>query len=163
MFLNLDFQDGLRIVDTHCHLDSEAFKDDLDETLNRAFKNGIDKIIIPGADIKDLPDAATIAHKYKNIFFAAGVHPYEIDNYDEKILRQYLCDEKCVAVGECGLDYFRFKSDLAEEIQKEKENQKRFLSHSLNLLLNLKNLLSFTQEKQIMILMRFYMGILRIL
>lgn len=80
-----------------------------------------------------------------------------------KILRQYLCDEKCVAVGECGLDYFRFKSDLAEEIQKEKENQKRFLSHSLNLLLNLKNLLSFTQEKQIMILMRFYMGILRIL
>lgn len=97
------------------------------------------------------------------IFFAAGVHPYEIDNYDEKILRQYLCDEKCVAVGECGLDYFRFKSDLAEEIQKEKENQKRFLSHSLNLLLNLKNLLSFTQEKQIMILMRFYMGILRIL
>lgn len=91
------------------------------------------------------------------------MHPYEIDNYDEKILRQYLCDEKCVAVGECGLDYFRFKSDLAEEIQKEKENQKRFLSHSLNLLLNLKNLLSFTQEKQIMIPMRFYMGILRIL
>ncbi|KAJ9870594.1 TatD family hydrolase [Campylobacter jejuni] len=138
MFLNLDFQDGLRIVDTHCHLDSEAFKDDLDETLNRAFKNGIEKIIIPGADIKDLPYAATIAHKYKNIFFAAGVHPYEIDNYDEKILRQYLCDEKCVAVGECGLDYFRFKSDLAEEIQKEKENQKKILIAQLELAIEFK-------------------------
>ncbi|EDP6568267.1 TatD family deoxyribonuclease [Campylobacter jejuni] len=138
MFLNLDFQDGLRIVDTHCHLDSEAFKDDLDETLNRAFKNGIEKIIIPGADIKDLPYAATIAHKYKNIFFAAGVHPYEIDNYDEKILRQYLCDEKCVAVGECGLDYFRFKSDLAEEIQKEKENQKKIFIAQLELAIEFK-------------------------
>ncbi len=62
------------------------------------------------------------------IFFAAGVHPYEIDNYDEKILRQYLCDEKCVAVGECGLDYFRFKSDLAEEIQKKKKIKKIFIA-----------------------------------
>ncbi len=43
-----------------------------DETLNRAFKNGIEKIIIPGADIKDLPYAATIAHKYKNIFLQQG-------------------------------------------------------------------------------------------
>ena len=70
-----------------------------------------------------MPYAATIAHKYEKIFFAAGVHPYEIDAYDEKILRQYLADEKCVAVGECGLDYFRFKSELVEEIQKE--NQKK--------------------------------------
>ncbi len=90
------------------------------------------------------------------------MHPYEIDNYDEKILRQYLCDEKCVAVGECGLDYFRFKSDLAEEIQKKKKIKKIFIAQ-LELAIEFKNLLSFTQEKQIMILMRFYMGILRIL
>ncbi len=68
MFLNLDFQDGLRIVDTHCHLDSEAFKDDLDETLNRAFKNGIDKIIIPGADIKDLPMQLQLLINIKTFF-----------------------------------------------------------------------------------------------
>ncbi|MEE6530729.1 hypothetical protein VWM68_10020, partial [Campylobacter coli] len=41
-----------------CHLDSEVFKEDLDELLKHSFDNGIEKIIIPGADIKDLPYAA---------------------------------------------------------------------------------------------------------
>ncbi|MBM0636940.1 TatD family hydrolase [Campylobacter sp. VicNov18] len=138
MFLNCDFKEGYKIIDTHCHLDSEVFKEDLDEVVNRAFKNGVEKIIIPGADMKDLPYARQIAHKYERIFFAAGVHPYEIENYDEAILKQYLHDEKCVAVGECGLDYFRFKSELAEEIEKEKEEQKKIFKAQLELAIEFK-------------------------
>ncbi len=127
MFLNLEFKDGLKIIDTHCHLDSEVFKEDLDELLKHSFDNGIEKIIIPGADIKDLPYAAELASKYENVFFAAGVHPYELEGFDEKILRAYLQDEKCVAVGECGLDYFRFKSEDLKEREKEKRSKKGFL------------------------------------
>ena len=41
MFLNLEFKDGLKIIDTHCHLDSEVFKEDLDELLKHSFDNGI--------------------------------------------------------------------------------------------------------------------------
>ncbi|HEF1031007.1 TPA: TatD family hydrolase [Campylobacter coli] len=133
MFLNLEFKDGLKIIDTHCHLDSEVFKEDLDELLRHSFDNGIEKIIIPGADIEDLPYAAELANKYKNVFFAAGVHPYELEGFDEKILRAYLQDEKCVAVGECGLDYFRFKSEDLEEREKEKEEQKRLFVAQLEL------------------------------
>lgn len=138
MFLNLEFKDGLKIIDTHCHLDSEVFKDDLDEILQHAFNNGIEKIIIPGADIKDLPRAAQIAHSYENVFFAAGVHPYELDNYNEEILRQYLQDKKCVAVGECGLDYFRFKSENLEEREQEKKTQKEFFIAQLQLAIEYK-------------------------
>lgn len=43
MFLNLEFKDGLKIIDTHCHLDSEVFKEDLDELLKHSFDNGIEK------------------------------------------------------------------------------------------------------------------------
>lgn len=138
MFLNLEFKDGFKIIDTHCHLDSEVFKDDLDEILQHAFNNGIEKIIIPGADIKDLPRAAQIAHSYENVFFAAGVHPYELDDYNEAILRQYLQDEKCVAVGECGLDYFRFKSEIVEEREQEKELQKELFIAQLQLAIEYK-------------------------
>lgn len=138
MFLNLEFQDGLKIIDTHCHLDNEAFKESLDNLLEHSFSNGIEKIIIPGADIKDLPYAVEIAQKYENVFFAVGVHPYELDDYDESVLRQYLQDKKCIAVGECGLDYFRFKSDTLEGKKREKEIQKKLFITQLELAIEYK-------------------------
>ena len=140
MFLIVEFKDEGRIIDTHCHLDDERYFDDLDELLKHSFDNGIEKIIIPAADIKDLPRACEIAHTYENIFFSAGVHPYEIKNYDEEILRHYLKDEKCVAVGECGLDYFRLENEGEKALQKRcflaqiqlaKEFKKPIIIHTL--------------------------------
>lgn len=110
------------IIDTHCHLDDERYFEDLDAVIKRSFDNGIEGILIPGADIKDLHRAQKIAHSYENIYFAAGVHPYHIEEYDEDILRDFLKDEKCIAVGECGLDYFRLPSDEIEK-NREKEHQ----------------------------------------
>jgi len=110
------------IIDTHCHLDDKRYKDDLDDVIKRAKEHGVKGFVIPGADIKDLPRAKDIAHSYDNVYFAAGVHPYNLDEFDEKILRDYLEDEKCIAVGECGLDYFRIDKENADLIkQKQKE------------------------------------------
>ena len=88
------------IIDTHCHLDDERYSTDLEEVIARASTQSIGGIVIPGADIKDLSRGQEIAHAYENIYFAAGVHPYHIEDYDEKILRKYLSDEKCIARGE---------------------------------------------------------------
>lgn len=109
----------LKIIDTHCHMDNECFYDDIDFVLNNAFENGIDKIIIPGADIKDLPRAKQISQKYEQIYYAAGVHPYEIDGFNISILQDYLNDDKCIAVGECGLDYYRHVDDYLKQKQKK--------------------------------------------
>ncbi|MCR6590584.1 TatD-related deoxyribonuclease [Campylobacter insulaenigrae] len=119
MFLDYDFKN--KIIDTHCHLDSEAYFGYLNEMLCNAFENGIDKIIIPGASLQDLPRAREIAHRYKNVYFACGVHPYDIDDFDIDILREFITDEKCVAVGECGLDYYRLKADDIKIKDKQKE------------------------------------------
>lgn len=129
MFLELEFRDEFKIIDTHCHLDSESFYDDLGEVLLHAFENGIDSIIIPGADIEDLPRAREIAHSHERVFYAAGVHPYELCTFDENILRECLKDSKCVAVGECGLDYYRLKSEDVEF----KKTQKEFFIFQLEL------------------------------
>ena len=66
------------MVDTHCHLDSQSFENDLEQVIARAYEQNVAKIIIPGADIRTLPLAQNIAHTYPNVYFAAGVHPNEI-------------------------------------------------------------------------------------
>ncbi|WP_086276820.1 TatD family hydrolase [Campylobacter vicugnae] len=122
------------IIDTHCHLDDARY-DDINSVIKNAFDNGVNKIIIPGADINDLPKAAQIANLNENIYFAAGVHPYEIEGYDEAVLRQFAKDPKCIAIGECGLDYFRLPDD---DIDGYKAKQKDAFISQINLAIELK-------------------------
>ncbi|SFV68463.1 Putative deoxyribonuclease YcfH [hydrothermal vent metagenome] len=111
------------IIDTHCHLDDDRYSKDLESVLARANRSGIEKFIIPGADPKTLERAVTLAEKYKAIYFAVGVHPYDAQNYDRTFLEKYVTHSKCVAIGECGLDYFRLPQ-TQEAIAKEKCLQK---------------------------------------
>jgi len=53
-----------------------------------------------------------------------GIHPYDIEQYDEKVLEKYINHPKCIAVGECGLDYYRLpenEEDKKSNIKKQKE------------------------------------------
>ena len=112
------------IIDTHCHLDDPRYNEDLEEVLNRAKAEGVEKFIIPGADASTLVRAVEIAEEYEDVYFAVGVHPYDIEDYDRSYLEQYVDHPKCVAIGECGLDYFRLPEG-DEAIAKEKEAQKK--------------------------------------
>jgi len=111
------------IIDTHIHLDDERYRDDLDEVLNRAREGGVERFIIPGADPATLPRAIEIAEKYADVYFAVGVHPYDMDGFEELDFEQYLHHEKCVAIGECGMDYFRLEGS-SEEKEAVKRRQK---------------------------------------
>jgi len=111
------------IVDTHCHLDDTRYSDDLDEVLQNAKKQGVEKFIIPGADPKTLKRAVEISEQYDNVYFAVGVHPYDAENYDRSYLETFVNHPKCIAIGECGLDYFRLPED-PEEVEVEKKVQK---------------------------------------
>jgi TatD DNase family protein len=111
------------IVDTHCHLDDERYNDDLEEVLKSARQKGVEKFIIPGADPKSLKRAVEIAEQYDSVYFAVGVHPYDAQNYDKNYLEKFVNHPKCVAIGECGLDYYRLPDDQ-EEINAEKKLQK---------------------------------------
>ncbi len=108
------------IIDTHIHLDDDRYQDDLEEVIKRAKEGGVKRFIIPGADPKTLPRAIEIAKQYEEVYFAVGVHPYDIDSFDEALFHKYLEHPKCVAVGECGLDYFRL-----EGTNEQKEAVKR--------------------------------------
>ncbi|MDD3462352.1 MAG: TatD family hydrolase [Sulfurospirillaceae bacterium] len=125
------------IIDTHCHLDDKQYEEDLDKVLKRAQESGVAGILIPAADINDIQRARTIAHLYSNIYFAVGIHPYHHLQYNESVLREFAKDEKCIAIGECGLDYSRLPED-ADEQSVEKEAQKRVFSLHVRLAKELK-------------------------
>ena len=78
------------MIDTHCHLDSEVFFEDVELALERAKQAGIHSFIIPGANIKDLNRAKDLAHQYPEVYFASGVHPYHLDTYSLETLKSVL-------------------------------------------------------------------------
>lgn len=116
------------IIDSHCHLDDEKFDNNLEEILLEAKNSGISDIVIPGADIKDLDKAYEISTKFDNVYFGVGVHPYYIDDFNLEILKEFIVKDKCVAVGECGLDFHQL--DKSDEIV---EKQSRIFIAQINL------------------------------
>ena len=120
------------IIDTHIHLDDKRYDEDLDEVLTRAREGGVERFIIPGADVSTLDKAVAIAEKYKDVFFSVGVHPYDKEQFDGLAFEQYVGHEKCVAIGECGLDYFRLEGTDAEK-EAEKQEQKRVFAGHIQL------------------------------
>jgi TatD DNase family protein len=97
-------------IDVHCHLTGEEYQavGGVDEVLHRARENGVEIVICSGFDLDSSKNSAGIAEKYDNVYFCAGFHPSELKKYKEGDLEEIekLCaHEKCVAVGEIGLDY----------------------------------------------------------
>ena len=94
--------------DTHAHYDDVKFDSDRDQLLASMPASGVELIVDPASDITSGERAMDIAHRFPFVYFAAGVHPHEAqeapEDYLEQVKRQ-AGDEKCVAIGEIGLDY----------------------------------------------------------
>jgi len=120
------------IIDTHIHLDDKRYDEDLDVVLDRAREGGVKRFIIPGADTTTIERAVNIAEAHKDVFFAVGVHPYDMHQFDALEFEKYVEHDKCVAIGECGLDYFRLEGSY-EEKEAEKLEQKRVFRAQIEL------------------------------
>ena len=105
-FDNLNLSE-FNIYDTHCHLDDISYMDDIESVIDEAKRAGIKRFVIPGASAKDLDRAIELSEKYEEIYFASGIHPYDVDSFDIDFIRESASRKKCVAIGECGLDYYR--------------------------------------------------------
>ena len=70
------------IIDTHIHLDDERYREDFDLMLQRAHQEGVEAFIIPGAHPGTLDRAVELSEQYENIYFAVGVHPYDMEHIE---------------------------------------------------------------------------------
>lgn len=122
------------IFDSHAHYTDKAFNDDRENMLGSLRESGICGVINCGADIESSVFSVELANKYDYIYAACGIHPEEADTVPEnhiEILKNLTTNEKCVAIGEIGLDYY-WRQDTKEK-QKELFENQILLSKELDL------------------------------
>jgi len=117
------------LIDTHCHLQMKTFKDDMDRIVDDAIVTGIEAIINVGFDVKSSEKAVELSRKYACMFAAVGIHPHDAKMYNSNTLadlNDFLNEEKVIAIGEIGLDFYRNLSP--PEVQERVFSEQLFLA-----------------------------------
>ena len=108
----------MRLIDTHCHLDFDAYDGIRDEIVREAAEAGVARIINPGVDLARSHAAIQLAATYPGVYAAVGIHPNSTADFHESALadlRALAVHPKVVAIGEIGLDYHWNDSPKAQQ------------------------------------------------
>ncbi len=116
----------MRLVDTHCHLQAEAFADDVAEVLAAAELAGVERILVPGWDEASSVAALALIDRFPRLAgVAVGVHPHAAADADAgawERLTALAADPRVVAIGETGLDFDRMFSPAAAQLANLRRN-----------------------------------------
>lgn len=126
---------NIKVIDTHCHLDMEAYSDDFDVMLANAFSGNIERIVTIGIDLRSSSDAVMIARKNPKISATIGIHPHEVESTNDsdyqglqKLHEKYSSYIK--GFGEIGLDYVKLHS--------HPDSQRKHFERQLDIAYNLR-------------------------
>ena len=106
-------------TDTHCHIYDEYY-DNIDEIYEKMQNNKIYRVINNGIDDKTNKEVLDKISKYDWMYGAIGIHPEEVDKFKEEDLDfviKHIKDDKIVAIGEIGLDYYYTKENKEKQIE----------------------------------------------
>ena len=127
------------MIDTHAHLNSEKFSEDLYEVIEKSKSAGVEVIIIPACENKDF-EAIEKLTKIDFIYSAYGIHPHNASEYTDEVenrIIEFSKDIKSIAIGEIGLDYFYDftpkdvqKDVFTKQIRLAKELKKPIIVHN---------------------------------
>lgn len=99
----------MELFDSHCHVDEPKFDADREDALRRMLEKGVTRYAVIGSDMETSRHAADFAASHAGCYAAVGFHPHEAKRMQEKdleVLADWLKEEKVVALGEIGLDYY---------------------------------------------------------
>ncbi|HET9098266.1 MAG TPA: TatD family hydrolase [Candidatus Saccharimonadales bacterium] len=147
----------MELVDTHCHIQSigqeqgerhtlELWKEsglEADTVIANALEKGVNKLICVGCDLNDSQQAIKFSSKRENCWASIGIHPHEAKDYwnsssQLQELGGLAGDNKVVAIGECGLDYFYEHSPKDEQIELLKMQIELAIEHDLPLIFHVR-------------------------
>ncbi|MEO7404418.1 MAG: TatD family hydrolase [Burkholderiales bacterium] len=102
------------LVDSHCHINFEDFRERLPEVIANMAAAGVTHALCVSVTLETFPEVLAVAERFPNVFASVGVHPDypDVAPVTEEALLERAKHPKIVAIGETGLDYFRLKGDL---------------------------------------------------
>lgn len=118
------------MIDTHCHIDEEAFAPDREEVIARQRENGVEAMIVPGVNVASIETVLQVCHAHPGYCFPAlGLHPEDVKaDWQEQlaIVERAIRENRneLVAIGEIGLDYYwdkTFKEEQQEVLRRQME------------------------------------------
>ena len=107
------------LIDSHCHLDFDAFDNDRADVLQRAKDNNISDIVIPGTEKSYWDRINLLCKKHSQLHACYGLHPYWVDKQNKshiEELKHYIEINRPVALGECGLDFRPQQTDKKTQL-----------------------------------------------
>jgi len=101
----------IKLIDSHCHLIFENFDLDLQDVVSRWRAKGVKKLLHACCELSEIPKLKKISHEFEEIYYSVGLHPLESNKWK----KNYKCllkiaaqeDNRVVAIGELGLDFFK--------------------------------------------------------
>lgn len=99
----------MQLVDSHCHINFQELHQRLDDVLNNAQLNDVSHMLCVSVNLEDFPQVIGLAEQYKHIFASVGVHPcyQDVEEPTADQLIEIAQNDRIIAIGETGLDYFR--------------------------------------------------------
>ncbi|NPV05857.1 MAG: TatD family hydrolase [Syntrophaceae bacterium] len=122
------------VIDSHAHLEMSPFDRDRDQVIRRAREAGVEIIVTVGTTVEDCRKALEITRRHPGVYAVIGIHPHEVKDIDAEtydLLKRMASQEKVVAYGEIGLDFFRNLSPRETQIRRFGEQLE--LASELNL------------------------------
>lgn len=140
----------MNLVDTHCHLYSSQFKNDISTVMERASAAGVQKLYLPAIDSEVITDILAFEERYKDKSFAMmGLHPCSVkEDYKEelRIVNEWLDKRKFVAVGEIGLDFYWDKTFTAQQYDAFETQMQWALQRNMPIVIHARNAMAETIE-----------------
>ena len=147
-------------LDSHCHINDEAFKDDLDTVLNNMVDADVKKAMIVSSYIEDYYYGLHILHEGIEFKHSLGIYPGDVDDVDEEKIQEFFeiyHEDRCSAIGEIGLDYHwtsdnkeRQKEIFARQLKIAEELDKPVIIHSRDAIQDTYDLISAYKVKGVM-------------
>ena len=125
----------MMLFDTHAHYDDERFDEDREQLLASLTEKGVGLVVNPGITLETSRMAVEMAHRYDHVYAAVGIHPENCHDFvpqQIEALRELAKEEKVVAIGEIGLDYY-WEENPPRELQQEVFRAQLALAQELDL------------------------------
>ena len=149
-------------IDTHCHLDGEEFKDDLDAVVQRAREAGCMKVFVPAIDLSSCRTVMDVCNRFPNYAYPmVGLHPEEVKADWKEVLSalfsllpppsSLLSSHKYIAIGEVGLDFYWSREFEKEQLEVFEEQVRWSVEMRLPLMIHCRK----AQNEMVSILKRY--------